>query len=814
MSVIGLDIGNESSIVGIARKKGIDVLLNNESKRETPSMVGFGPNQRAIGTAASAGYTMNFKNTVNNLKRFIGRKYDELDIQDEIKRCFYKITKCEKTGGVLMQVNYMGELRTFTPTEVLAMLLGELQRIAQAEQGAKVTDTVISVPCYFTDIQRHAVTDAAEIAGLKCLRLINDMTAVSLAYGIYKTDLPEPDAKPLHVAFVDVGHSDMQVAIVAYNKGKMKILGHAYDKYLGGRDFDAVLSNHFAAEFKEKFKIDVSENGRAQFRLTEALSKAKKVLSANAETPINIECLMNDTDVRSSITREKFEELSQNLLSRVLAPCEEAIMKSELTVDDIDIIELVGNSSRIPSISSQVSAFFKKDVSRHLNASECVARGCALQGAMLSPTFRFTREFDIQDAICYPIGLSWLSEGGDADDEDSANNREVFPINNCVPSTKMLTFFRSNTFDISASYTKPELFTDGAPVALGKFTIGPVPAAKDGGKQKLKVKVRVNINGTVGVESAQIIEEEIVESLSEPKEATPTAMETEAAGDGKPEEDTTESTPMEEEPKAPEIKKKIKRTDVPVTSLVLKMSSNDIQKANEKEFEMCFQDRIVEETKEKRNEIEEYVLKMRTRLYQDLEPYITPDARDKFSQELTATEDWLYEDGEDETKGVYIERLNKLKDQGNIILLRFTEDQSRNTAANGLSMIANDFKTMATSGNEKYAHIEEEEKAKVVKECDAALKWLDDKIAMQTVTPKTEQPVLLCADITKKRDVLLRVCEPIMNKPKPKPKPAPAPTPTPAPAPTAEGTKPADGAEDMKVDEAEDAKMSNADDLD
>lgn len=225
---------------------------------------------------------------------------------------------------------------------------------------------------------------------------------------------------------------------------------------------------------------------------------------------------------------------------------------------------------------------------------------------------------------------------------------------------------------------------------------------------------------------------------------------------------------------------------------------------------------MLKRPKKKRNEIEEYVLKMRTRLYQDLEPYITPDARDKFSQELTATEDWLYEDGEDETKGVYIERLNKLKDQGNIILLRFTEDQSRNTAANGLSMIANDFKTMATSGNEKYAHIEEEEKAKVVKECDAALKWLDDKIAMQTVTPKTEQPVLLCADITKKRDVLLRVCEPIMNKPKPKPKPAPAPapTPTPTPAPTAEGTKPADGAEDMKVDEAEDAKMSNADDLD
>ena len=774
---------------------------------------------------------MNYKNTVNNLKRFIGRQYDEADIADEAARCFFNITKCNKTGGILMQVQYMGEMKSFTPTEVLAMLLGELQRIAQNEHGSKVPDCVISVPCYFTDVQRHAVMDAAAIAGLKCLRLMNDMTAVALGYGIYKSDLPDAneETKPLRVAFVDVGHSDMQVAIVEYCKGKMKVLGHAYDAKLGGRDFDDCLVKYFAEEFKEKYKIDVMSKPRALFRLKEAMSKAKKVLSANAETPINIECLMDDVDVRSKISREKFEELSAELLSRVLAPCETAMAKSGLQVEDIDVIELVGNSSRVPAISTQISTFFKKEISRHLNASECVARGCALQGAMLSPTFRFTREFDVQDASCFPVAFSWASEGPD-DGSEGGSNTEVFTVNNSLPSTKMLTFFRSNSFDIAAAYSKPDLLPVGSTLNLGKFTVGPVPPSKSGEKQKLKVKVRLNIHGTICVESAQVIEEEIVEEAvpEATKPATDASqaasgMETdesgskeEAANGGAPatagEAANGGAVPMDTEDAKPvEKKKKVKRIDVPVQSFLLKMSSNDINKGNEREFEMCFQDRIIEETKEKKNELEEYVLKLRSRLYADLEPYMKPGPRDELVKQLTATEDWLYEDGEDETKGVYVDKLNGLKEQGNAIILRYTEDQSRSTAANGLMTIATNFKAMASSGEEKYKHIGEEDLGKVIGECDKALLWLEEKMKMQESMAKTDPPALLCADITKKRDVLLRFAEPIMNKPPPKvePKPAPPP-PNPEPAKTGgdEGTK--EGAEDMNVD----AKMGNADDLD
>ena len=797
MSVLGLDFGNESSVVGIARKKGIDVLLNNESKRETPSMVGFTEKQRALGTAAAAGFTMNYKNTVNQIKRLIGRSGAEKGMDEERSRCFFETETCGTTGGVLIKVRYLGEEKKFTPTEVLAMLLGELARIAEAEHGAKVPDCVVSVPCYFTDAQRHAVMDAASIAGLKCLRLMNDMTAVALGYGIYKQDLPAPEEKPLRVAFVDVGHSDMQVAIVAYSKGTMKVLGHAFDRSLGGRDFDDCLVDHFAEEFKTTYKIDVKSRPRALFRLREAAAKSKKVLSANAETPLNIECLMDDIDVRSKITREKFEELSADLLARVLAPCEVALEKSGVSVDDISIVELVGNSSRIPAISTQISSFFKREVSRHLNASECVARGCALQGAMLSPTFRFTREFDVQDAACYPVAFSWASEPG-AEEEASANDANVFDVNNSVPSTKMLTFYRSNNFDICARYAAPELLPAGANLDVGKFTLGPIPPSKTGEKQKVKVKVRLNIHGTVGVESAQAVEEEEEEEVAmEDADAKPAAadgaaeaaapMDTDAAapastgGEGDAAA-AAAAAPMETEEAEKKKKKKIKRTDIAVQSSLCKLAPHEINKYNEKEFEMCFQDRIIEETKEKKNDLEEYVLKMRSRLYGDLEPYIAASSRDALVSVLTATEDWLYEDGEDETKGVYTDKLNELKEKGNVVVMRYTEDQSRASAANGLVTIANDFKTKATSGDAKYSHIGEEDLGRVVKECDAALAWLEDKSKMQEATPKTDPPVLLCAEITKKRDVLLRVAEPIMNKPAPppaaaKPKPAAAPEP-------------------------------------
>lgn len=391
MSVVGFDFGNESCIVAVARQRGIDVVLNDESKRETPAIVCFGDKQRFIGTAGAASTMMNPKNSISQMKRLIGKKFADPEVQSDLKSLPFVVTE-GPDGYPLIHARYLGEARVFTATQVFATMLGNLKEIAQKNLNAAVVDCCIGIPIYFTDLQRRAVLDAATIAGLHPLHLIHETTATALAYGIYKTDLPENDQ--LNVAFVDVGHASMQVCIAGFKKGQLKVLAHSYDRSLGGRDFDEALFHHFAAKFKEEYKIDVYQNARASLRLRTACEKLKKVLSANPEAPLNIECLMDEKDVRGYIKRDDFEQLSLPILERVKGPLEKALAEAGLTVENVHMVEVVGSGSRVPAINKILTEFFKKEPRRTMNASECVARGAALQCAILSPTFK-VREFQV-----------------------------------------------------------------------------------------------------------------------------------------------------------------------------------------------------------------------------------------------------------------------------------------------------------------------------------------------------------------------------------------------------------------------------------
>ena len=392
MSVVGFDFGNESCVVAVARQRGIDVVLNDESKRETPAIVCFGDKQRFIGTAGAASTMMNPKNSISQFKRLIGRKFSDPELQRDLKSLPFLVTE-GSDGYPLIHARYMGESKTFTPTQVFGMMLSNLKEIAEKNLTTAVVDCCIGIPVYFTDLQRRAVLDAATIAGLHPLRLIQEMTATALAYGIYKTDLPENDQ--LSVAFVDVGHASMQVCIAGFKKGQLKVLAHSYDRSLGGRDFDEVLFHHFAGKFKEEYKIDVFQNARACIRLRTACEKIKKMLSANPVAPLNIECLMDEKDVRGFIKRDEFEQLSLPILERVKGPLEKALAEAGLTVENVHTVEVVGSGSRVPAINKILTEFFKKEPRRTMNASECVARGCALECAILSPTFK-VREFQVK----------------------------------------------------------------------------------------------------------------------------------------------------------------------------------------------------------------------------------------------------------------------------------------------------------------------------------------------------------------------------------------------------------------------------------
>ncbi|KAH9714509.1 Heat shock 70 kDa protein 14 [Citrus sinensis] len=745
MSVVGFDLGNESCIVAVARQRGIDVVLNDESKRETPSIVCFGDKQRFIGTAGAASSTMNPKNSISQIKRLIGRQFSDPELQRDLKSLPFAVTE-GPDGYPLIHARYLGETRVFTPTQVLGMLLSNLKAIAESNLNAAVVDCCIGIPVYFTDLQRRAVIDAATIAGLHPLRLFHETTATALAYGIYKTDLPENDQ--LNVAFVDIGHASLQVCIAGFKKGQLKILGHSFDRSVGGRDFDEVLFQHFAAKFKEEYKIDVSQNARASLRLRVACEKLKKVLSANPEAPLNIECLMEEKDVRGFIKRDEFEQISAPILERVKRPLEKALAETGLSVEDVHMVEVVGSSSRVPAIIKILTEFFGKEPRRTMNASECVARGCALQCAILSPTFK-VREFQVNESFPFSISLSWKGSAPEAQNEtgDNQQSTTVFPKGNPIPSVKALTFYRSGTFTVDVQYA--DVSELRAPAKISTYTIGPFQSTKSE-RAKVKVKVRLNMHGIVSIESATLLEEEEVEvPVTKEPEKEAAKMETdEVPSDAAPPSSSETDTP----------KKKVKKTNIPVSELVYGgMLPVDVQKAVEKEFEMALQDRVMEETKDRKNAVEAYVYDMRNKLCDKYQDFVTDSERELFTSKLQETEDWLYEDGEDETKGVYVAKLEELKKQGDPIEERYKEFTDRSSVIDQLAYCINSYREAALSSDPKFDHIDIAEKQKVLNECADAEAWVREKKQQQDALPKYAAPVLLLGDVRRKAEALDRV---------------------------------------------------------
>ncbi|KAK3039713.1 hypothetical protein RJ639_027054 [Escallonia herrerae] len=502
MSVLGFDIGNENCVVAVTKQRGIDVLLNDESKRETPAVVSFGEKQRFLGSAGAASTTMNPRSTVFQVKRLIGVKFREPSVQDDLRLLPFETSE-GPNGGVLVHLQYLNERHTFTPVQILAMLFAHLKQITEKNLEIPVSDCVIGIPSYFTDLQRREYLYAAEIGGLRPQRLMHDCTATALGYGLYRTDFS--NSGPTNVVFVDIGHCDTQVTVAAFEPGHMKLLSHAFDSNLGGRDFDEVLFRYFATQFKEQYHIDIDSNVRASIRLRASCEKLKKVLSANPEAPLNIECLMEEKDVKGFIKRDDFEKLSSNLLERISIPCRKALADSGVTVHKIDSVELVGSGSRIPAITRILASLFRREPRRTLNASECVARGCALQCAMLSPTFR-VREYEIQmycrsqvqDSFPFSIGISVA--------EDTSGRPSYYLLiqeGHPFPSIKMFTSRRSDTLHFEVFYANQNGLPSSLSTKISSYTIGPSQVSHT---EKVKVKVRIylNIHGIVTLEAVSV----------------------------------------------------------------------------------------------------------------------------------------------------------------------------------------------------------------------------------------------------------------------------------------------------------------------
>ncbi|WFD19435.1 adenyl-nucleotide exchange factor sse1 [Malassezia caprae] len=744
-SVVGLDIGNSSSKIGVARARGVDIVANEVSNRSTPSLVSFGQKARMLGEGAATAQTSNFKNTVGSLKRLIGRTFQDESIQTHEKP-FVNAELVDAKGEVGVKVRFQNEEQVFSATQLLAMYLGKLRDTTQNELGGSgVSDVVLSVPIWFTDAQRRAMLHAAEIANLNPLRVMNEPTATALGYGITKTDLPDPES-PRNVVFVDIGHSSYQVSVVAFCKGQLTVLGAWANPNFGGRNFDRALMEHFAEEFKGKYKIDVFSNPKATFRLAAGCERLKKVLSANTLAQLNVESLMNDIDAASQLKREEFEALIAPYLENVNGPLDAALAQSGLTKEEIHSVELVGGSSRVPALKERIAAWYGKPLSFTLNQDEAIVRGCTLACATLSPVFR-VREFSVHDISSYPIKVSWEPT---PDVPDEENELVVFNTNNPVPSTKILTFYRKEPFSLDASYADASTLPKGTNPWLGRVTIKNVAPNEKGEHSIVKVKARLNLHGVINVESAYTVDE--IEKEEEVPVVDPNAAE-------------------DAEPKTEKkiVKKLQRKDDLPIVSGIGHLDSSLLAELKEREGQMYAADKLVADTEDRKNALEEYIYDTRSKLDERYASFVQSEEKEKLLGMLAESEDWLYtEEGEDASKSAYVTRLETLQKVGAPIQFRWKEHEERPKAAAQLREVVNKYMSVFENEPEKYDHLSDDDKTKVIEKAATVGKWLDDFMYKQSELPKNVDPKLTSEEILKKKDDVIYVCTPILSKPKPR----------------------------------------------
>ncbi|ROT38698.1 hsp70-like protein [Sodiomyces alkalinus F11] len=676
MSVVGVDFGTLKTVIAVARNRGVDVITNEVSNRSTPSMVGFGPKSRYIGETAKTQEMSNLKNTVGSLKRLAGRSFNDPDTQIEQSYIFAPLV--DVNGQVGAEVNYLGKKEKFTNTQLIAMYLSKIKQTAANETKLPVSDFVMSVPVWFTDIQRRVLIDASEIAGLKLLRLINDTTAAALGWGITKLDLPGPEEKPRRVAFIDVGHSNYTCSIVEFRKGELVVKATSYDRHLGGRNFDRAVVDHLQKEFKGKYKVDIMEHPRALARTLVAAEKCKKILSANQQAPVNVESLTPDVDASSMVTRQEFEAMIEPLLSRAHVPLEQALADANLTKDDIDVVEVLGGGSRVPALKERIHSFFGKTLSYTLNQDEAVARGCAFSCAILSPVFR-VRDFAVQDITPYPIEFTWEKAADIPDEETSLT---VFNRGNVVPSTKILTFYRKQPFDLEAKYVNPDQLPGKINPWIGRFSVKGVKADGKDDFMICKLKARVNIHGVLNVESGyyvedQEVEEEIKDEDGDKKDPDSISGRadrflnklTRTFSDKAMDTDNKEEAPK----RTRKVKKQVRKGDLPISSGTAALSEAAKAALLEKESAMVMEDKLVADTEEKKNELETYIYDFRNKLDDQYAEFVSDDEKAKIREKLDASEDWLYDEGDDTTKAVYIAKFDELRAMAGPIVQRHFE---------------------------------------------------------------------------------------------------------------------------------------------
>ena len=477
--IIGIDLGTTNSAVAYMVAGKPEVIANAEGNRTTPSVVAINKGgERLVGQVAQRQRVTNAKNTIYGVKRLIGRKFSDVEVQKDLDIMPYEIVA--KGDGVAVK---LGD-KDYSPEEVSAMILSKIKADAEAFLGEKVTEAVITVPAYFNDSQRQATKDAGKIAGLEVKRIINEPTAAALAYGL-------ESKKDEKIAVFDLGGGTFDVSILELGDGVFEVKSTNGDTHLGGEDFDNRIVNHFLEVFKSEQGIDLKSDKAAMQRLKDEAEKAKKELSSTNETDINLPFLTADADgpkhFEYKLTRSKLEELVKDLIDGVTKPVENALKDAGFKISDIDEIVLVGGMTRMPAVVEKVKALFGKDPLKGVNPDEVVAIGAAIQGGVLAGDVKDVLLLDVT-----PLSLGIETMGGVA--------TKVIERNTTVPTSKSETFSTAadSQPQVEIHVTQGERELAGDNKSLGRFVLdGIAPAPR--GVPQIEVTFNIDANGILNV---------------------------------------------------------------------------------------------------------------------------------------------------------------------------------------------------------------------------------------------------------------------------------------------------------------------------